>query len=61
MTAPEPRYEFTPDQITGGIAMAIRDRDLAVVPGLLKLLAVQDPARAQLIFDVIRIALEVAL
>jgi hypothetical protein len=45
--------EFTPAQIEHGIAHAIRDREFEVVPALLKLLAVQAPDRAQVIYDAI--------
>lgn len=49
-------HEFTSDQITESIANAIRDRDLEVVPGLIRLLALQDPGRAQLILDTVELA-----
>lgn len=49
-------HEFTSDQITETIANAIRDRDLEVVPGLIRLLAIQDPGRAQEVLDTIQAA-----
>jgi len=48
--------EFTPDQIMEGIASALRERRLDVIPGLLKLLAVQDPDRAQSVLDAFDVA-----
>jgi len=39
--------EFTSEQIIQGIAAAIREHDFKVVPGLIKLLALQDPVQAQ--------------
>lgn len=45
--------EFTDDQIETAIADAIRDGDFEAVPGLLKLLALQNPAHAQQIYDAI--------
>lgn len=50
------RHEFTPDEIVAGIQKALAERELEVVPGLIKLLAVQDPHRAQAILDWIEIA-----
>lgn len=53
--APSPaKHEFTPEQIEQGIALALRDRELTVIPGLVKLLAVQDPVRAQRVLDALR-------
>lgn len=49
-------HEFTPDQIVDGISSAIRERKFAVVESLLKMLAVQDPGRAQDILDTIDLA-----
>lgn len=43
--------EFTADQIMDGIAGALRDRELEVIPGLLRLLAIQDPIRARQVLD----------
>jgi hypothetical protein len=48
--------EFTSDEITETIANAIREHDFEVVPGLIRLLAVQDPGRAQLILDTVELA-----
>jgi len=47
-------HEFTSDQITETIATAIRERDFEVVPGLVRLLALQDPNRAQEVLDTIQ-------
>lgn len=47
MSAPE----FTPDQIEHGIACAVKERNFEVIPGLVKLLAVQDPERARRVLD----------
>lgn len=47
-------HEFTPDQIEHGIACAVKERLFDVIPGLLELLAVQDPARAQAVLDALR-------
>lgn len=49
-------HEFTSDQISETIATAIRDRDLHVVPGLIRLLALQDPGRAQEVLDTVELA-----
>jgi hypothetical protein len=49
-------HEYTSDQITETIAVAIRERDFEVVPGLIRLLAMQDPGRAQLILDTVEVA-----
>lgn len=49
-------HEFTPDEIIEGITKAIHDRELAVVPNLIALLAIQDPRRAQDILDTIELA-----
>jgi hypothetical protein len=38
--------EFAPDQIVASIETALRECRGDVVPGLIKLLAVQDPTRA---------------
>jgi hypothetical protein len=48
---PETVHEFTPDQIVQGINCAITDREFAVIPSLIKLLAVQDPHLAQGVLD----------
>jgi hypothetical protein len=51
---------FTADQIEAGIARALRDRELTVIPSLIKLLAVKDPPRAQAVFDTISAGLALA-
>lgn len=50
------RHEFTSEQIQDTIAEAIRRRDLDVVPGLVRLLAIQDPAAAQAVLDSVELA-----
>lgn len=57
------RPQFTSDQIVAGIVHAIRNLDFGVVPGLVKLLAVQDPQRAQEVLDQLhgRVRIEVQL
>lgn len=52
-------FDWTADEIEAGIAKAIGDRDLWVVPGLIRLLARQDPRRAQAVLDTIEIAREI--
>lgn len=52
--------EFTSEQILDAIAQAIRDRELEVVPGLVQLLALQDPAAAQAVLDTVELARVVA-
>jgi hypothetical protein len=49
--------DFTPDEIEQGITTALHERKLTVVPSLIKLLALQDPARAQSVLDTIDMAL----
>lgn len=53
-------HAFTPDQIVDGITQAIHDRELEVVPSLIKLLATQDPQRAQDVLDTIDLATVIA-
>lgn len=54
------RHEFTPDEIEAGIVRAIHDRELEIVPSLIKLLALQDPARAQAVLDTVKLARKLA-
>lgn len=49
--------ELTSSQIEQGIFIALRERDLQVIPSLLRLLAVQDPSRAQSILDGINLGI----
>lgn len=44
---PEP--EFTDAQIEAGITAALAEQNVAVVPGLIALLALQNPARAEVV------------
>lgn len=53
-------HEFTSDQISETIAHAIRKRDFEVIPGLMRLLAVQDPTAAQAILDAVEVARVIA-
>lgn len=48
--------EFTAEQITAGIAKAIKARDFEAVPGLIRLLALQDPDAAQSVLDAVELA-----
>lgn len=54
--AADPR-EWTPDQITALISLAIKARDLEAVPHLITLLALRDPDAAQLVLDSLRLVL----
>jgi len=56
MTKPE----FTADQIADGIHAALADGHVDVVPGLLKMLAVQDPIRATQLLNTIEAGLTLA-
>lgn len=49
-------FDPTADEIVAGIRQALADRELAIVPGLVRLLAVKDPHRAQAVLDAIEIA-----
>lgn len=51
-----PVAEFTAAQIEHAIAMAIKERNFPMVIDLLKLLALKDPERAQIVYDVLCIA-----
>lgn len=50
--------EFTTEQIRESIASAIREANWPAVDGLMRLLAVQDPAAAADVLATLRIALE---
>ena len=50
-------HEFTTEQIERGIVAALHSQDLHVVPSLLRVLAVKDPARAQLYLDAINLGI----
>lgn len=47
---------LTTDQVTAGISRAIQARDWQAVEGLMKILAVKDPRKAQAVYDVMMIA-----
>lgn len=53
-------HEFTPDQIVDAIVHALHEHDVKAVPGLIKLLALQDPRRAQDVLDTIKAGLAIA-
>lgn len=50
--------EYTADQIAAAIETALRDREVQVVPSLLKMLAVRDPQRAQAMLDTITMGID---
>jgi len=43
--------EYTAEQITQGIAGAIKARDFPAVVALLKMLAVRDPRQAEVVYE----------
>lgn len=43
--------KFTPDEICQGIASAVKARDFPAVISLLKLLALQDPVQASVVYE----------
>lgn len=49
--------EFSADQIEEGITYALAEGDVQIVPPLIALLAVRDPARAKRISNAIQVAL----
>lgn len=53
-------HEFTPAQIEAGIHSALAKQDIDAVPGLIALLALQDPHRADMIRQTILYGLSVA-
>ena len=42
---------YTADQITAGIAEAVKARDFPAVVSLLKMLAFRDPRQAEVVYD----------
>lgn len=50
------KQAFTAPTGQDAIAQAIRDRELEVVPGLIQLLALQDPTAAQAVLDTVELA-----
>jgi len=42
---------YTADQITAGIAEAVKARDFPAVVSLLKMLAVRDPRQAEVVYE----------
>lgn len=57
--AADPR-EWTPEQITEGIASAIRDRNFRAVEGLLMLLALKDGYEAERMYETLKVAVALA-
>lgn len=51
--------EYTSDQIVHSIETALHDGDVSVIPGLLRLLSVQDPLRAGQVLDVIELGMKI--
>jgi hypothetical protein len=49
---------YTADQMETAIARAIHDRKFKVVESLIKMLAVQDPGRAQAVLDAINLGFQ---
>lgn len=61
MTDTEPRVrEYTDDQIVTAIESALRKRDVEAIPGLIALLALQNPDRAETIRQTILFGLSLA-
>lgn len=47
-------HQYTPDQIVDAIVKALHDGEVTAVPGLIGLLALQDPQRAQDVYDTLQ-------
>jgi hypothetical protein len=47
---------FTAEQVMTGLSRAIGERDWLAVEGLMKILAVKDPEKAQAVYDALTIA-----
>lgn len=52
--------EFTDEQVEQAVHVALKEHDVKVIPGLLHILAAQNPQRAQEILDEITLGLDVA-
>ena len=50
--------EYTTDQITAGIAEAIKAKDFPAVVSLLKMLALKDPHQAEVVYESMLAVLE---
>jgi len=50
--------DFTAEQITAGIAEAVKARDFPAVVSLLKMLALKDPAQAEVVYQSMLAVLE---
>lgn len=48
-----PKHSYTPAEIEEGIHRALSEGAVAVVPGLLRLLALQSPRRAEVLLETI--------
>ncbi len=59
-TQTTPGHEFTDEQIEQGIASALAEQNIAVVPSLIALLAAQNPERAELVRQTILLGLSLA-
>ena len=51
--------QYTPAQIEEGIANALKARDFPAVVSLLKMLALRDPHRAQVVYDSMTTVLDI--
>lgn len=54
-----PRPSYTPAEIEEGIRRALSEGAVAVVPGLLRLLALQSPRRAEVLLETIELGLAI--
>jgi len=52
--------DYTADQIIEGITKALQGHDVEAVPGLIRLLAIKDPHRAQKVMDTIELGIFIA-
>jgi hypothetical protein len=52
--------EFTDNQILEAINQAIRDRELGVIPGLVKTLALQAPDKAKMALELMQLGAELS-
>jgi len=52
--------EFTDQQLEDGIVSALGEGNIKAVEGILRLLAVQNPARAAVMLDTLKLSIEIA-
>lgn len=52
--------EFTDDQIERGVHLALEKQDIKAIPGLIALLALQNPRRADMVRQTILYGLDLA-